>query len=114
MPSRAEEINLEADKSAYKSIIGFYKKILALRKSSDVIKYGNFKDLTQGDDCFVFEREKNGEKIIVAVNFEKANSLKLPSCLTGENFELLLCNYDVKDDFAPDFAPYEIRVYRKR
>lgn len=114
MPSRAEEINLEADKSAYKSIIGFYKKILALRKSSDVIKYGNFKDLTQGDDCFVFEREKNGEKIIVAVNFEKANSLKLPSCLTGENFELLLCNYDEKDDFAPDFAPYEIRVYRKR
>lgn len=114
MPSRAEEINLEADKSAYKSIIGFYKKILALRKSSDVIKYGNFKDLTQGDDCFVFEREKNGEKIIVAVNFEKENSLKLPFCLTGENFELLLCNYDEKDDFAPDFAPYEIRVYRKR
>ena len=56
---------------------------------------------------------KTAKKIIVAVNFEKANSLKLPSCLTGENFELLLCNYDEKDDFAPDFAPYEIRVYRK-
>ena len=114
MPSRADEINLKTDKSAYKSIIGFYKKILELRKSSDVIKYGSFKDLTQGDDCFVYERENDGEKIIVAVNFEKANALKLPPDLTEKNFELLLCNYDQTDDFTPAFAPYEIRVYRNR
>ena len=114
MPSRADEINLEADKSAYRSIIGFYKKILALRKSSDAVKYGTFKDLTSSDDCFVYERENDGEKIIVAVNFEKANALKLPPDLTEKNFELLLCNYDQTDGFSPAFAPYEIRVYRNR
>ena len=114
MPSRADEINLEADKSAYKSIFAFYKKILALRNASEVIKRGTFKDLTASDGCFVYERALNGEKIVVAVNFEKRNSPKLPTELTDEKFELLLCNYNEKNGFSPAFDPFEIRIFKNK
>lgn len=116
MPSRADEINLEKDKKSNKSIFGFYKKVLELRNSSNTIKYGTFKDLTLTDGCFVYERQLGQDKIIVAVNFEKQNTISLPDCITKTKAEVLLCNYSTgnlnAETFDNVFNPYEIRVYK--
>ena len=112
MPSRADEINLEKDKKSNKSIFGFYQKVLELRNSSNTIKYGTFKDLTLSDGCFVYERQLGQDKIIVAVNFEKQNTISLPDCITKTTAEVLLCNYSTGNLNDNVFNPYEIRVYR--
>ena len=112
MPSRADEINLEKDRASEKSIFAFYKKLLALRKASGAIRYGSFKDVTKNDGCFVYERALGGEKIIVAVNFEKNNEIILPAMPINARTEILLCNYPDAESSATDFRPFEIRVYR--
>ena len=112
MPSRADEINLEKDRASEKSIFAFYKKLLALRKASGAIRYGSFKDITKNDGCFVYERALGGEKIVVAVNFEKNNEITLPATLINARTEMLLCNYPDAESSATDFRPFEIRVYR--
>ena len=112
MPSRADEINLEKDRASEKSIFAFYKKLLALRKASGAIRYGSFKDVTKNDGCFVYERALGGEKIVVAVNFEKNNEIILPAMPINARTEILLCNYPDAESSATHFRPFEIRVYR--
>ena len=85
---------------------------LALRKASGAIRYGSFKDVTKNDGCFVYERALGGEKIVVAVNFEKNNEIILPAMPINARTEILLCNYPDAESSATDFRPFEIRVYR--
>ncbi len=100
------EINAEAEMSREDSVFGYYKKLLALRKESDVLRRGSFTDVTgEADGYFAYEREYNGEKMLVICNFEKESSIPLP-----EKRELLLGNYNGRDTEA--FAPYESRIYK--
>jgi len=113
MPSRAEEINLEKDKKSEKSIFEFYKKVLQLRKESETIRFGTFKDITKSDGCFVYERELGDNKIIVAVNFDKQNNITLPDYLYRDGYKLILTNYENTKPFDEKFRPFEIRVFSK-
>ena len=112
IPSRADEINLESDRASEKSVFEFYKKVLSLRSSSEVIRRGSFQDLTQNSDCFVYERALGNEKIIVAVNFEKHNRLTLPAEVLSGEAKPILCNYLTTTPLVSEFLPYEIRVYQ--
>lgn len=110
MPSRADEINLEKDRSSEKSVFVFYKKVLSLRHSGDTIKYGSFKDLTKNGGCFVYERALEKNKIVVAVNFDKPNNVILPD-LSSFRADMILSNYADAEPFSESFRPFEIRVY---
>ena len=112
MPSRADEINLEKDRASEKSIFEFYKKVLSLRSSSEAIRRGTFRDLTEGRNCFVYERALGKEKIVVAVNFEKRNDSVLPRSLQASGAKMILCNYPHSTPFECEFQPFEIRVYQ--
>ena len=58
------------------------------------------------DPFFLFEREKNGEKLTVAINFEQESQITLP-----EDADVVLHNYP---DFAATFRPYEIMVLKHK
>ena len=109
--SRYQEINLEADKRAEKSVFGFYKRLLAFRKSSQTILHGDYEELT-GDNtgCYIYRRTLGSESYLVVCNFEKANQITLP--LNGG--ELVLSNYkrDPAASMSGAYAPYELAVYR--
>ena len=105
--SRYEEVNLEADKAREKSVFRFYKALLTLRRESDAILYGTLKVLSKEEDpFFLFEREKDGEKLTVAINFEQESEIALP-----EDAEVVLHNYL---DSADTFRPYEIKVLKHK
>ena len=110
-PTNGEKINLERDKNAEKSIFRFYQKLLAFRKESDAIRYGEFCDLTDGDGAFVYTRKQGKATIFVVCNFEKEQKLTLPT----QNAKLILYNYATreKDAYNQTFAPYEIAVFIK-
>lgn len=110
MPSRAEEINLENDLKNSKSIFAFYRKLLALRKQSDALRHGTFKDITAGEkDCFIFERELDKEKFTVVINFTKKKKLSVVKELK-KRAQILLCNYDSLSIFN-NLRPFEIIVF---
>ncbi len=106
-PSRAGEINLETDMASEKSVFDYYRRLLALRRQSAAIRYGEFKALSKPqDDCFIYERTLDGERYTVVCGFEEGCRLSLPSG------ELVLSNYGRKNSDRSPLKPYEAAVYR--
>ncbi len=107
--SRYQEINLQRDKTGEKSIFEFYKQLLAFRKTSPTILYGDFKGITgKHKDCYIYERNYQNERIIIVCNFEKLNSISLPY----SQGELLLTNYNRTSNLNGKYQPYELAVFR--
>ena len=107
--SRAAEINLEKDKESEKSIFRFYQKLIALRKDSEAVRYGEFTDKTPRENCFVYERAYESEKLTVVCNFEREQKI----CAQAEG-ELVLSNYGGRENVGGTYRPFEIAVWRKK
>jgi len=102
--SRLQEINLQSDKAADKSVFRFYQALLKLRRETPAILYGSLKVLSSQDDpFFMFEREYEGDKLTIVCNFEE------PSRITVPEGEVVLANSENQTDA---FAPYEVRIVR--
>lgn len=94
------EINVEDQLKDEDSVLHFYKKLIALRKSEayrETLIFGRFVPAFEADeDVFAFYREsESGDRIFIAANFGKEEkTLKLPE----KNYTVLLTN----DDSAPE------------
>ena len=89
-----------------KSVFRFYKDLLALRKNSKALIYGDFKELsTETDDFFAFTREYEDEKITVVCNFKNENTIDFGG-------ELLLSNYADAKDSGNLYRKFEVRIFK--
>lgn len=94
------EINVEDQLKDEDSVLHFYKKLIALRKSEayrETLIFGRFIPAFEADeDAFAFYREsESGDRIFIAANFGKEEKmLTLPE----KNYTVLLTN----DDSAPE------------
>ena len=94
------EINVEDQLKDEDSVLYFYKKLIALRKSEayrETLIFGRFIPAFEADeDVFAFYRESEiGDRIFIAANFGKEEKmLTLPE----KNYTVLLTN----DDSAPE------------
>lgn len=94
------EINVEDQLKDEDSVLHFYKKLFALRKSEayrETLIFGRFVPAFEADeDVFAFYREsESGDRIFIAANFGKEEKmLTLPE----KNYAVLLTN----DDSAPE------------
>ena len=94
------EINVEDQLNDEDSVLHFYKKLIALRKSEayrETLIFGRFVPAFDADeDVFAFYREsESGDRIFIAANFGKEEKmLTLPE----KNYTVLLTN----DDSAPE------------
>ena len=62
-------VNYESQENDPDSVLSFYKKMINLRKSSDTLKYGDFKPLVATNKLLIYSRESSGEAYITACNF---------------------------------------------
>ena len=94
------EINVDDQLKDEDSVLHFYKKLIALRKSEayrETLIFGRFVPAFEADeDVFAFYREsESGDRIFIAANFGKEEKmLTLPE----KNYTVLLTN----DDSAPE------------
>ena len=111
-------INVEAAEKDANSILNYYKKMIKLRKSDDLLVYGKYNlILAEDEQVYAYTREWNGEKAIVIVNmFGKEATVNLPEELANKQYELILSNLNNSVDFALEMslAPYEARIYRSK
>ena len=56
------------------SVLGYYRKLIALRGGSDTLKYGAFVPLYANRRVMAYRREGDGEALTVALNFSRRNA----------------------------------------
>ena len=77
--SRYQEINVEGDLAADRSVYRFYQALLALRRSNDAFLNGDLEVISSADDpYFIFARKMGNERWVVVCNFESEQQIKLP------------------------------------
>jgi alpha-glucosidase len=112
------EINVERQQQDMKSILNFYKKMIALKKANPVITYGNY-DLILEDSLqiYAYTRTLNRQdQVLVLTNFSPQNAFVTATIRYTFKFErLLLNNYEVvkhEPVTSITLKPYETRIYR--
>ena len=75
------EVNV-AVQLAPRSMLTLTRRLLALRRASPALALGSYRPLDGGDvpdDCFVYLREADGERVLAALNFGDGDRrLRLP------------------------------------
>ena len=108
------EINVEAEAGRKKSVLGFYKKLTALRRQEPIMVYGSYRQLYENDpELIAYERELDGKRWLVLANFTE-NLISAEGRIDSADFEnarLLLSNYEERGDFPRTVRPYEARLY---
>ena len=94
------------------SILNFYKKAIALRKSLKSVRFGSYQEhFPLSNTLYCYTRETKCEKSLVLCSFSgKQQNLRVPKGCDLSKGELLLQNYE--NPLPKILQPYECRVYR--
>ena len=105
------EINAAAETGDPDSVYAYYKKLIALRHTHEIIVYGTFEPLLEEDPCvYAFARHLDNETLRVACNW---TDKEVPCTLfEGLEGETLISNYEQHK--ADCLQPYEARVLLTR
>ena len=106
-----KEINVEREEADPDSLLNFYRKAIALRKSISAVRHGSYREyFKRSKRLYVYTREFEDEKLLVICSFtEKETKIKLPKNFDLSKAELILANYRERDEKT--LKPYECRVY---
>ena len=104
-------INVAQQDADPDSILNFYRKAIALRKSLPAVRHGEYREhLRLSGKHYVYSRTMPGERLLVVCSFSgKETKLPLPRGFDLSQAELLLCNYATP---GTGLHPWECRVYR--
>lgn len=100
-------INVESQLQNDTSVVNYYKRLIAIRKTDAPLIYGSFKAIEISKNLFVFEREYEGKKNTVILNFSR-NSIPLKNKISGE---VILSNYG-KSKIENMLQPFEAFIVR--
>ena len=105
-----KEINASAQANDPDSVFNYYKKLIALRKNSDVLISGKYETLSAGNEnIWAFSRTLGDEHVVVLLNF----SGKEAGCgiFPGETEMVIISNYESHKKGV--LQPWEAIVYRQ-
>ena len=101
------EVNVQSDLQREDGVIAFFRQINNLKKSSEVLKEGSFKELYSGKHVYVFEREIDGKKLTAICNFSTKCS-SYPVEIQGER---VISNYSGE---SKKLRPYEFALIENK
>ena len=106
-----ESINVAQQEDDPDSILNFYRKAIALRKSLSCVRYGNYKEYRPlSGKHYIYSRQDARQKILVVCSFsKKPTRFRAPRGFYLPGASLILQNYrQIKPN---TLRPYECRVY---
>ncbi len=105
------KINAAAQEKDPDSILHFYRRCLALRKSSDTLLKGDYREYYPlNGELYMYERRYRNEHILVVCSFtEKEIRYRLPRRFSGSENKLILDNY-ADGGRIGRLRPYEAHV----
>ncbi len=112
------EINAAEQMERDTSVYAFYKKLLAMRRSSELIQYGTYRLLLpESPSLFLYEREWEGRHMLVACNFTAEEQRVTISGIWKYKGKLVLDNYGEigrnwdREPEGPASLPGSLRPY---
>ena len=74
LDSKYKEVNVASEINDPRSMLNFYRKLLACRRSTPALQIGDYRSINPEsteaqENCFVFERQAGDQRVIVALNF---------------------------------------------
>ena len=105
-----KEINAAKQETDPNSLLNFYRKAIALRKSLPVVRDGVYNDhFFMSGKRYVYSRDAGKQKLLVMCSFSKQEiPVRVPKSFDLSKAKLVLQSYpDVKEQLQP----YEVRVY---
>ena len=105
-----KEINAAKQEADPNSLLNFYRKAIALRKSLPVVKDGKYRDhFFMSGKRYVYSRDDGKQKLLVMCSFAKTDiSVRVPAGFDLGKAKLVLHSYPEAKD---KLQPYEARVY---
>ncbi len=105
------EINVAQQEQDPDSVLNFYKKAIALRKSLSCVRHGSYKEHRPfSGKHYIYSMEDDEQKILVICAFsEKATSFRPLRGFDIKKAKLVLCS--VENPASNSLSPYECRVY---
>ncbi|WP_081679494.1 alpha-glucosidase [Butyrivibrio sp. XPD2002] len=96
------KINVKAQEKDEFSILNFYRKCLALRKSSLALLYGEYKEYNAKDaNVYMYERTLGKTTYLIICSFSKLPvKVIIPDKFIGKRGQLMLCNYPDRKQMA--------------
>ena len=94
VPDTAAKINVETQLNDDHSILTFYHKLLAVRKSSSALRHGEWTHIPRpSHEVFAYLRHSSSETILVIHNMSASvHDLDLQELIVSSTFEVLLSN----------------------
>ena len=72
--------NVAAESADPASMLSLYRRLLALRRSSQALSLGDYLEVSAGEGALVYERRAGDERVVVALNLtHEARTVRLPS-----------------------------------
>ena len=110
-------INAEDEDRDPDSVLNFYRKVIAFRTQSDIVRNGDYKELMpMHPHLYVYERRWQGQTLLVICSFtEKACRFRFPKGFDPSKAQPVLCNYKnapQADGRTLLTRPYEALVYK--
>ena len=105
------DVNVAAQEEDPDSVLNFYRKAIALRKSLSCVKEGSYTEYGKASpNLYTYAREDARQKILVVCSFtEKEVPFRAPKGFDLTTAQLPLHNYP--DPTPSLLKPYETRVY---
>ena len=106
-----KDINVAQQDADPDSVLNFYRKAVALRKSLSCVRYGEYREYNKlSGRHYLYSMDDGQQKILVVCSFAKKNTpFHAPKGFRPEDGELILCNYPKPLEGC--LQPYECRVY---
>lgn len=111
-----KELNVEKQEREYGSILNFYRRLIAFRKSEEyreILTYGTFEPLYEDTkSIFAYKRELEGQRLIVICNY----SSQPAEIELMEDYEnVVFVNYEQTTMIGRklQMKPYEVIIYEK-
>ena len=105
-----KQVNVADQEKDENSILNFYRKAIALRKTLSCVRNGSYTEYHKNSSSlYAYCREDDKQKLLVVCSFtEKEVPFKAPKGFDLANAQLILHNYPTAD---AKLKPYETRVY---
>lgn len=106
-----KQINVAAQENDPDSLLNFYRKAIALRKSLHAVRYGKYKEhFASSGKQYVYSMTSEKQKVLVICSFcGKKTKLRIPAGFDISKATLALQNYS--EASPKKLSPYETRVY---
>ena len=104
------KINAAKQEADPNSLLNFYRKAIALRKSLPVVRNGKYRDhFFMSGKRYVYSRDDGKQKLLVMCSFSKKEiPVRVPAGFDLNKAKLVLQSYP---DVKSQLQPYEVRVY---